>query len=92
MYWAGADRLDVVREFLTILQLHQEHPAQQVRQAVSQALEWGAATLDGVKLCLHNLQDPTPTLAPLDLQAHPQLLGIGTQPLNLAQYDSLLVE
>ena len=81
-----------VREFLTILQLHQEHPAQQVQQAVRQALEWGAATLDGVKLCLHNLQDPAPQFAPLDLQAHPQLRGIGAQPVNLAQYDYLLAE
>jgi hypothetical protein len=45
---------------------------------------------DGVRLCLNQKLHPDPPLARLDLQAHPQLLGIGEQAVNLAQYDALV--
>ena len=45
-----------VREFIAILKLHQEYPAGLVEQAVCQALELGAAHLDGVRLCLRQSQ------------------------------------
>ena len=41
-----------VREFIAILKLHQEFPAGLVEQAIHQALELGAAHLEGVRLCL----------------------------------------
>ncbi|MFQ6101920.1 MAG: hypothetical protein ACE5OS_11905 [Anaerolineae bacterium] len=44
-----------VREFVRILKLHQNYPADLVTQAVEQALAYGCAHVDGVKLCLHQL-------------------------------------
>jgi len=41
-----------VQEFVRILRLHEEHPADLILQAVEQALAYGCAHLDGVKLCL----------------------------------------
>jgi transposase len=79
-----------VREFVQILSLHRTHPAEQVEQAIRLALEWGCAHLDGVTLCLHQLQHPTLSLPMLDLSHQPQLVGIGTQPLDLGRYDQLL--
>jgi transposase len=79
-----------VREFLTIMQLHQEHSQELVHKAVKMALELGAAHLDGVQLCLHQLQHPDLSAAELDLSNHPELVNVGTQPVNLAQYDHLL--
>ena len=79
-----------VREFLAILKLHQDYPAEQVEQAIHQALELGAAHLDGVKLCLRQLQDAAAPPSGLDLSGHPQLAEFGNQPVNLQQYDRLL--
>ena len=41
------------REFIQILNLHRQHPADQVEAAIRQALEYGCTHLDGVTLCLH---------------------------------------
>jgi transposase len=79
-----------VREFLTILQLHQSHAAQQVEQAIHQALAHHCAHAAGVQLCLTQAQASTPVAPILDLHSHPQLLGIGEQAVNLAQYDLLV--
>ncbi|MCP5016592.1 MAG: IS21 family transposase [Ketobacter sp.] len=79
-----------IREFLAILKLHREHPAQQVQQAIQEALTLGAAHLDGVKLCLRQQAMPSSPPTTLTLTAHPQLQGIGEQPVNLAQYDQFL--
>jgi hypothetical protein len=78
------------REFVRILSLHREHPAEQVEQAIRLALQCGCAHLDGVTLCLHHLQHPAQALPVLDLSHQPQLVGIGTQPLDLGRYDQLL--
>jgi transposase len=80
-----------LREFLAILKLHLDYPADQVEQAIRAALELGAVHLDGVELCLRQLAaKPEPPVV-LDLSRHPQLARIGSQPVNLRQYDSLLV-
>jgi len=79
-----------VREFITILQLHQHHPAELVEAAITQALAHQCAHADGVALCLNQLLLPVVPAVRLDLQTQPQLLGIGEQPVNLAQYDVLL--
>ena len=79
-----------VREFIAILKLHQEHPAERIEQAVRMALELGATHLDGVQLCLRQLQEPAPKPSPLDLSDHPRLAQMGNQPVNLQQYDQLL--
>ena len=78
------------REFVRILSLHRAHPAEQVEQAIRLALQSGCAHWEGVRLCLHQLQHPTPSLPVLDLSHQPQLDGIGTQPLDLGRYDQLL--
>jgi len=79
-----------VREFITILQLHQHHPAALVEAAITQAVAHQCAHADGVRLCLNQLLYPVAPPVPLDLQTQPQLVGIGEQPVNLAQYDVLL--
>lgn len=79
-----------VREFLAILQLHQGHAAHQVEQAIQQALAHQCAHAAGVQLCLTQGQMPAHVAPVLDLHSHPQLLGIGEQTVNLAQYDLLV--
>jgi len=79
-----------VREFLEILKLHQEYPEKLVEHAVEMALDFGAAHLDGVKLCLRQLQEPKDHPRSLDLSFSPKLMGVGTQPVELDQYNQLL--
>lgn len=79
-----------VREFVRILQFHQEHPAELIEQAIEQALQIGCVHADGVRLCLHQLCDPMPQLPPVDLCEWPQLATIGTQPIDLSVYEALL--
>jgi hypothetical protein len=79
-----------IREFIAILQLHQEHAASLVEQAIRQALAHQSGHLDGVRFCLNQLLQPEPSASLLDLQLRPHLLGIAEQPVNLAQYDSLI--
>jgi transposase len=78
-----------LREFIQILMLHCEHPAEQMEQAIQQALDYGGASLDGVRLCLHQLTHPAPSLPVLDLTDQPQLTGVGDQPLDLGRYNEL---
>ena len=79
-----------LREFLAILKLHLDHPAEHVEQAIRAALALGAAHLDGVELCLRQLETPQDAPAALDLSGYPQLQKIGVQSVNLSQYDRLL--
>lgn len=79
-----------VREFVRILKLHRDHPADQITAAIAQALEYGCAHADGVRLCLHQLLSPDAPIPALDLTARPQLLGVGAQPPDLSRYDRLL--
>ena len=79
-----------MREFLSILALHKDHPAEQLVQAIQAALALGAVHLDGVQLCLHQLRTPEELPVALDLRGHDRLTGIGEQPVNLGQYDTLL--
>jgi transposase len=80
-----------VRQFIRILQLHREHPAELIEQAVSQALRYNCAHADGVELCLRQLLQPEPECPPLDLNDHPKLAGFGQQELDLTRYNQLLV-
>jgi len=79
-----------VREFVRILKLHRDHPADLVAQAVAQALEYGCAHADGVQLCLHQLMHPQSPLSPIDLSNWPELVGVGVQAPDLHCYDRLL--
>jgi transposase len=79
-----------VREFIHVLELHQEHPADLVAQAVEQALEFGCAHADGVRLCLNQLlnsENPAPSLVWAE---PPSWAAVGEQSPDLACYDRLL--
>ncbi len=79
-----------VRQFIRILRLHQQYPAEMVEQAVTQALQSHCPHLDGVELCLRQLGQSEPVPTSLDVSHNPKLQGIGQQPLSLAQYNQLL--
>jgi transposase len=79
-----------VREFVRILRLHREHPAEQVEQAIRLALQYGCLHADGVALCLHQVQHPPTPIPSLDLTAHPRLAPVGTQPIDVRHYEQLL--
>ncbi len=79
-----------LREFLAILKLHEEHGPEAITQAIQMALELGAVHRDGVQLCLRQLDREQEEPVPLDLSARAHLAGIGEQPVNLRQYDTLL--
>ena len=81
---------NAVRDFVKVLELHQAYPADQIEQAVQQALTYGCGHADGVKLCLHQIRNPSIQVPELDLSEHPQLIGIGHQPLDLQRYEQLL--
>jgi transposase len=78
-----------IREFIAILKLHRNYPEETVHRAVQQALEMGAAHLDGVQLCLRQLVSPREIPPSLEL-SHPQLASVGNQPVHLEQYNRLL--
>jgi transposase len=77
-----------IREFVCVLKLHHDYPAEQVEKAVHQAVAMGAAHLDGVRLCLRQMQ-VVPELFPLEL-SRPELTTVGSQPIHLEQYNQLL--
>ncbi|MFC1997176.1 IS21 family transposase [Chloroflexota bacterium] len=81
---------NAVRDFVKVLELHQAYPAEQIEQAVQQALTYGCAHADGVKLCLHQIRNPAIRVPELDLSEYPNLMEIGTQPLDLQCYEQLL--
>ena len=79
-----------VKEFIAVLKLHQQHPAEQIQQAVHAALELGAASLDGVLLCLRQLQQAQPPVQAPEAECFANLAAFGNQPVNLQQYDLLV--
>ena len=81
-----------LREFVQILGLHREYLPTLVEQAISQSLTYGCAHLNGVRLCLRQLQYPEQPLGALDLTQRPHLAGLGQQPLDLHHYEHLLAE
>lgn len=81
-----------VKEFIRILQLHQQHPAAQVEQAIEQALGFGCPHLDGVKQCLEQLQSGPVVQGSLDLSDKPHLAALGSQSIDLACYEQLITK
>jgi hypothetical protein len=79
-----------IREFVRILDLHRDHPAEQIQQAIERALEYGCPHADGVMLCLHQLSEPDSDVLSLDLSDHPNLIDVATEEPDLACYDQLL--
>lgn len=81
-----------VCEFVSILKLHHTYPAKLVEQAVAQALEFGCIHADGVRLCLHQLQNPAQSVTSVNLDDYPSLAEVGNQPVDLRCYEQLLQE
>ena len=79
-----------VRQFIRVLRLHQQYPADLIEQAISLALQYQCVHADGVELCLRQLLQPEPAPTRLDLSHNPKLLGVGQQPIPLASYNQLL--
>ena len=79
-----------VREFVRVLELHNTYPAKAIEQAITAALRFGCAHLDGIKLCLHQAQIPLIMARPLDLSNQPQLNRVAQQSVQLQAYDQLL--
>jgi transposase len=79
-----------VREFVRILKLHQDHPADEIAAAVTQALTYGCGHFDGVRICLRQLTDPEAPIPAIDLAEWPELVGVGAQAVDLGCYDRLL--
>jgi transposase len=79
-----------VRQFIRILRLHQQHPAELIEQAVTLALEYHCIHADGVELCLRQLLHPEPASVSMDLSHLPKLQTVGQQPVRLSHYDQLL--
>ena len=73
-----------------MLRLHEQYPAHLVQQAVEQALVYGCPHLDGVLQCLHQSPAEQPMQPPMALTDHPQLQALGSQPIDLHQYEQLL--
>ncbi len=78
------------REFIRILQLHGSHPAALMRQAVEQALQYGAYSFDAVYNVVLQLARPTPDVSPLDLSAQPALAAVAAAAPDLSHFDQLL--
>ena len=87
--WPGERGL---QEFLSILELHREHAADQIILAIEMALTLGAVHRDGVQLCLRQLSAAPELPVALNLSQHTRLASIGEQPVNLQQYNALLGE
>jgi transposase len=81
-----------VRMFVRILRLLEDYPAALLEQAMTQALAFGVVDVDGIRLCLHQLQHPDRSTTPLDLHDHPHLRAIGTQPIDFRPYHNLVGE
>jgi len=79
-----------IRQFVRVLKLHREYPADLVAHAVEQALEYGCVHADGVELCLRQLLHPQTLPPPLSAAGRPQWAAVAAQPLDLACYDRLL--
>jgi transposase len=79
-----------VQEFIRILQLHKDYPADLLEQAIDQALSYGCVHLDGVLHCLHQLIEPEESPKSLDLSDRPDLQHIGNQPVDISRYEKLL--
>jgi hypothetical protein len=79
-----------VQEFVRVLRLHEEYPASQVAQAIEQALAFGCPHLDGVLHCLHQLPSCAEDSTSLESVTPPLLQTVGSQPIDLRQYEQLL--
>jgi len=79
-----------VQEFVRVLRLHEDYPAHLVQQAIEQALAYGCPHLDGVLHSLHQLTAEPPAALHLPQGESASWPAIGSQPIDLQQYERLL--
>jgi hypothetical protein len=79
-----------IREFISVLKLHQSYTSGMIERAVDAAVSSGMMGLDGVMYQLQRLVMSAPPITPLDLSKLPQLANVGCQPVNLNIYDQLV--
>ena len=78
------------RDFVRILQLHQEHPDAEVETAVSEALRWSSYSYDAVKhLLLSNNRKPI-QISFLDSDTIPGVTDRSIPVSDPSRYDALL--
>jgi hypothetical protein len=78
-----------VREFISILKLHQSYSSEMLEKAVSAAVLNGRMGLDGVMYHLQRSFTPVPQIQPINLSNLPLLANVGCQPVDLHIYDQL---
>jgi hypothetical protein len=79
-----------VQEFVRVLRLHEQYPAHLVQQAIEQALAYGCPHLDGVLHCLHQRTSELPAALRPPQAESASWQAIGSQPIDLQQYERLL--
>ena len=79
-----------IREFISILKLHQTYSSEMIEKAVSAAVLNGMMGLDGVMYYLQRSLMPVPQINPINLANLPQLANVGCQPVDLNIYDQLV--
>jgi hypothetical protein len=84
-----------IREFVRILRLLGQHPPEALQEAIRAALQYGCVHLDGIELCLRQLQQSQQPAAPPALELSREiglarLATVGAQAVNLGLYEQLL--
>jgi len=78
------------QEFIRVLLLHRDRPADLVRQALEQALQHQAYSADVVHNIVLQLLQPVATVPALDLSAQPALAAIPAAAADVSHFDRLL--
>jgi len=78
------------RDFVQILQLHQDYPAPKIEQAVTDALECSGYSYESVKHLLLSQDRPQPDLSPLDAGLIPGITDRVVAVTDVSRYNSLL--
>jgi hypothetical protein len=78
------------REFVRILQLHKDHPAAEVKQAVEEALEYASYGYDAVKHLLISRKTKPTYMIPLDSELIPGITDRLITAIDLNRYDALV--
>jgi transposase len=78
------------RDFVRILQLHADHPPEEVNRAVEQALEYCSCSHDAVKHLLLSQRTPPKNMIPLDPDLIPGITDRRIADSDLNRYDALL--
>jgi hypothetical protein len=78
------------RDFVRILQLHADHPSEEVNRAVEQALEYSSYSYDAVKHLLLSRKTLPQNVIPLDSDLMPGITDRLIAASDLNRYDALL--